>query len=124
MMPNHVHLLLKPAYHDSVSKILLSLKKTYSYKALKLLQESNSVLHDRLIVKEGGKNVRRFWQAGGGYDRNIYKAESLKKAIDYIHMNPVRKGLVKNPVDWKWSSARFWIKDEDDPLRMDIPEML
>jgi hypothetical protein len=28
--------------------------------------------------------------------------------IDFIHANPVRRGLVEQPTDWEWSSARFW----------------
>ncbi len=31
-------------------------------------------------------------------------AEFLE-TLDYIHQNPVRKGLVTGPVDWRWSSA-------------------
>ena len=27
-------------------------------------------------------------------------------SIDYIEANPVVAGLVENPEDWKWSSAR------------------
>ena len=43
-------------------------------------------------------------------------------AIDYIHLNPVRRGLAKRAVDWKWSSARFYASDAmaQDP---DLPEV-
>jgi putative transposase len=53
--------------------------------------------------KKGGE-VFRFWQPGGGYDRNITDKDTLVRMIDYIHENPVRKGLVTDPLDWKWSS--------------------
>jgi putative transposase len=29
-------------------------------------------------------------------------------AIDYIHRNPVRRGLVERAIDWQWSSARWY----------------
>lgn len=32
--------------------------------------------------------------------------------LNYIHENPVRKELVTNAVEWKWSSAKFWLFDE------------
>ena len=32
-------------------------------------------------------------------------------AIDYLHHNPVRRGFVKRAVDWKWSSARYYLLD-------------
>jgi hypothetical protein len=28
--------------------------------------------------------------------------------IDYIHPNPVRRGLCERPEDWSWSSARSY----------------
>lgn len=50
----------------------------------------------------------RFWQRGGGYDRNIVTDHKLVEKIHYIHNNPVQRGLVDQPTDWKWSSARFY----------------
>jgi putative transposase len=31
---------------------------------------------------------------------------TLRAVIDYLHANPVRRGLAANPKDWEWSSAR------------------
>jgi hypothetical protein len=41
--------------------------------------------------------------------------------IDYIHANPVRRGLVAQPTAWEWSSARFWEARPNVPLRMNDP---
>ena len=35
-----------------------------------------------------------FWQSGGGFDRNVNEPRALMAMIDYIHLNPVRRGLV------------------------------
>ncbi len=35
--------------------------------------------------------------------------------IEYLHMNPVRKGLVAQPGQWKWSSARYFLSGEQLP---------
>jgi putative transposase len=35
----------------------------------------------------------RFWQRGGGYDRNVFESATVCKQIEYIHNNPVRRGL-------------------------------
>jgi putative transposase len=59
-------------------------------------------------VREGPRVRRRFWQPGGGYDRNITSIEALRAMIDYIHANPVRRGLVARAEDWEWSSARWY----------------
>jgi len=37
---------------------------------------------------------QRFWQPDGGYHRNITSIEALRAMIEYIHANPVRRGLV------------------------------
>ncbi len=59
------------------------------------------------------------WQPGGGYDRNLFKAETVHKEVDYIHANPVRRGLCECPEDWRYSSVAFWAGQVDVPLVMD-----
>ncbi len=59
-------------------------------------------------MREGPRIRRRFWQPGGGYDRNITSIAVLRAMIDYIDANPVRSGLVARPEDWEWSSARWY----------------
>jgi hypothetical protein len=61
----------------------------------------------------------RFWQRGGGYDRNVHEITTLRAMIEYIHLNPVRRGLVKEVVDWPWSSARFYAGLDNVNLAMD-----
>jgi len=39
--------------------------------------------------------------------------------IEYIHNNPVRRGLVAEATDWIWSSARLYAGDNRVPIRMD-----
>ena len=75
-----------------------------------------------LSVEYPSRRVFRFWQPGGGFDRNIFRERAVPAVIDYIHANPVRRGLVAQPTDWEWSSARFWQGWLDVPLRMDHPD--
>ena len=63
----------------------------------------------------------RFWQQGGGYDREMFEVGTIKRAIEYIHMNPVRRGLVVSPLDWRWSSARWYAGLDDVVLEVDGP---
>ena len=48
----------------------------------------------------------RFWQAGGGFDRNLCNPKAIHSSVNYIEYNPVRAGLVNAPEEWQWSSAR------------------
>ena len=60
-----------------------------------------------------------FWQSGGGYDRNIKTPKTLLAMIDYVHNNPVRRGLVKRAVDWHWSSAAYYAGIGESPIPLD-----
>ncbi len=39
--------------------------------------------------------------------------------IDYLHANPVRRGLVQRAIDGKWSSARWYAGMRPVPIEMD-----
>jgi REP-associated tyrosine transposase len=45
--------------------------------------------------------------------------EVLRAMIDYIHANPVRRGLVARAEDWEWSSARWYEGLRPVKLEMD-----
>ncbi|HUS46266.1 MAG TPA: hypothetical protein VM219_09630 [Phycisphaerae bacterium] len=64
-------------------------------------------------------NSLRFRQRGGGYDRNLRSAREIRRKIDYIHANPVRRGLVARPGDRPWSSWRAWRAGTDEPVPVD-----
>src|SRR5947209_19043796 len=66
-----------------------------------------------------GETHYRFWQRGGGYDRNVVEAATLYWLIEYIHANPVRRGLCERPEDWFWSSAADYAGVRTGPLRLD-----
>ena len=42
--------------------------------------------------------------------------------VNYIHLNPVRAGLVERVIDSRWSSARIWQRCpmENEPLMVDV----
>ncbi len=122
-MPNHVHLLVHLPENITVTRFLASIKQPVSFRALKWIEEHKPEILKDLIVKHGKKEIRRFWQQGGGYDRNIFSDEALFKTVEYIHNNPVRLGLVEYPENWNWSSAGFWIKEDIRGIKIDVPPM-
>lgn len=122
-MPEHVHLLVHPLGPEAKVSRLLGRTKQPTSKAIKqILIESNAPLIDQLTVCERpGKHCFRFWQEGPGFDRNLFSPAAMESSIDYIHTNPVRRGLCKRATDWKWSSARFYI---DDVVDSDLPPIV
>jgi putative transposase len=107
-MPEHVHLLFLPFYEAySIARILQYIKQASSRRVMIQCRKVNLAGLERL--RTGSKSrPYRFWQAGGGYDRNIINGQTLRKAIDYIHANPVRRNLVSSPEEWRWSSYSDW----------------
>ena len=38
------------------------------------------------------------------FDRALRTVQEYKEKVEYIHLNPVKAGLVSRPEDWRWSS--------------------
>jgi putative transposase len=120
-MPEHVHLLLWPGGEDGAdtSDILTSIKQSVARRAIIHLKRHNpDGLH---MLATGQKHAPyRFWQDGGGYDRDFYVGTALRSSVEYIHANPVRRGLVTLAEDWPWSSARAWKGLGAGPIPLDL----
>jgi len=127
-MPEHVHLIVFPKNeHASVSSLLSAIKKPHSFRVKKLMQENNDPWLGRLTIRERpGRTVFRFWQEGSGYDRDITNANTILNALEYIHANPVRRGLCDHPGQWRWSSWHHYYGDHIPsglPTTHGLPEM-
>jgi putative transposase len=118
-MPDHVHLLVGPKSSCDVATILKSIKGPVGRRAISHLAEQAPEWLPRITRRRGRRVERCFWQSGGGYDRNIWNATVFRASIDYIHANPVRKGLVERARDWRWSSAAWF---EGDPVSPLVPD--
>ena len=89
VMPDHIHLLLTPLRDEkgwpySLPVILKQLKGTSARSVNKLLKSNGPV-----------------WQEES-FDHILRSQESFEKKLEYLRQNPVRRGLVKNPEDYKW----------------------
>ncbi len=112
-MPEHVYLIVYPLPQaGSIDALLKAIERLFSYRIKQLLIQSHSRLLQRLTIRQRpGVMTFRSWQEGPGYDRNLTKPSPVLAAIDYLHPNPVRDGLVKRSVAWTWSSARYYLLD-------------
>jgi hypothetical protein len=50
---------------------------------------------------------------------DIFREAKLREKLNYMHNNPVKRGLIKSPGDWPWSSWRFYYLNDISVLRMD-----
>jgi putative transposase len=109
IMPEHVHLIVMPREVGTpIGSFQGTIKEQVARKSIEWLEQYAPEWIPRITVREGARHRRRFWQPGGGYDRNIDDLATLQSMIEYFHLNPVRRGLVDKAVDWLWSSARWY----------------
>ncbi|NOS99661.1 MAG: transposase [Phycisphaerales bacterium] len=127
VMPEHVHLVVLPqlsAVDDPVpiSVVLRYLKGAsgrLAKEALRDVWRRQASLGTRPLNEWAtGAGERPFWKPRG-YDFNLFHDEKLREKLDYIHANPVRRGLVQQPEAWQFSSFRFYDSGDDLPIAMD-----
>jgi putative transposase len=118
--PEHVPLIVRPLQPDCrVSSLLKAIKQPVGRRAVAFLESHAPQWLPRMMRVRAGRVERLFWQSGGGYNRNLVEPRTLMAAIDYLHQNPVRRGLVARAVDWRWSSAGGFEGEGRNPLRPD-----
>ncbi len=58
-----------------------------------------------ISLNQGRPQAGEFWQ-GRFFDRALRTVKEYLETVEYIPMNPVRRGLVKRAEEWKSSSVR------------------
>jgi putative transposase len=104
-----------------ISAILKAIKEPVGRSAVSYLAQHSPEWLPRITRQRGTRTERLFWQSGEGFDRNIWEPRALLSMIDYIHMNPVRRGLVARSIAWRWSSAGWF---ESNPTCDLIPDRI
>jgi REP-associated tyrosine transposase len=87
-LPDHWHAIVAPPYPLTISL------------AMKSVKTSSTILINRRRAESG-----ELWQARF-FDRALRTVEEYNGTVEYVHLNPVRTGLVERPQDWRWSSVR------------------
>jgi putative transposase len=85
-LPDHWHCIVAPRYPEMISQVIKSVK-----------QSSTAVIN----LRRGTEG--QLWQPRF-FDRALRTVKEYHEKVEYIHLNPVRAGLVGRPQDWRWSS--------------------
>jgi putative transposase len=117
VMPEHVHLLISEPSKGTPSMVLKVLKQRVSRDLRKKNRRARAG-QLRLSFMRGGERLPRFWQAGF-YDFNVYSRKKKREKLEYMHANPVTRGLVQHPKDWPWSSFSFYGNGETGLVAID-----
>ena len=117
VMPEHVHLLLSEPQARSPSTVMQALKLGFARRILAQTRRhgSQSTLFD--------VSLQHVWQKRF-YDFNVWSLHKQMEKLNYMHDNPVRRGLVVSPELWRWSSYRSYLKGETGRVRINQWDVL
>ena len=120
VMPEHVHLLISESSGGTPSLILKVLKQRVA-RDLRNKQRRGRAEQEHISDISGEEGLLRFWQPRF-YDFNVYSADKKREKLEYMHSNPVTRGLVQHPKDWPWSSFSYYAKGEAGLVAIDPVE--
>ena len=113
VMPEHFHLLFSEPQRGNPSLVLAALKQTFARRLLQNLRgrinPQDSALWTTPLA-EGHVWQRRV------YDFVVFTDKKRIEKLRYMHRNPVVRGLVFDPQQWRWSSVRHYAYDEPGPV--------
>jgi len=85
-LPNQWHGIFAPVYPATISL------------AMKSVKQSSTSAVNQFRGADGELWQPRF------FDRALSTVKEYNDKVEYIHLNPVRAGLVSRPEDWRWLS--------------------
>ena len=119
ILDNHFHAILAA---PDLSRVLADFKRHTARRILDQIQAENcewllrQFAHRRAEHKT--ESVHQVWQEGT-HPQAILSDEMMLQKLDYLHNNPVKRGLVAAPEHWRYSSAHEWCGGVEPVLRCD-----
>ncbi len=117
IMLDHLHLLTDEP--KSSADVLRFIKGITARGVIDYLKENNYLSSLAKLCRDEWKRGHKYslWQQ----EKNVFSVFSeavFMQKVNYIHLNPVRAGLVDRAINYRWSSARIWqgCASDDEPL--------
>jgi putative transposase len=119
VMPEHVHLLLSEPIRGKLADALHYLKLSFAKRVRGMRFEGPQVSAQTTGANLGHNPYPQqdsdcdrsssgsFWEKRY-HDRNVRDYDEFIVKLRYLHRNPVKRGLVCAPEEWKWSSYRHY----------------
>ncbi len=113
IMTNHIHLIFRSINGKNPESILGDFKKFTSKAIVKAISDNDRESRKEFLLehfkraadKSSNVTTYQFWR----HDNKpieLWSNKVINQKINYIHNNPVEEGLVYNPEDYVYSSAR------------------
>ncbi len=98
-LPDHWHAVLGIPYPKTIPLVMESIKVSSTRQMNRRRKESGPL-----------------WQ-GRFFDRALRTVKDYNETVEYLHWNPVQRGLVQSTGEWPWSSYRDYAGPEDESRR-------
>jgi putative transposase len=125
IMPNHIHLIGQAERGRSLSALIRDFKRQTSRALLRKLEadgrESLVTFFRSTPLRRPGNTEAKVWQ-DGFHPIAVEDHERFLQKLEYLELNPVRKGCVDEPEHWRYSSARNRLNGDHSVLEIDSIE--
>jgi REP element-mobilizing transposase RayT len=117
IMSNHIHLIIQ-SEENKLSDLIRDFKKFTAKTILNKIENGPESSADWMLkrfefaCKSHTRNEKyQFWQYGS-HPEEIFSEKFMWSKLDYIHMNPIRAGIVSKASHYSYSSASNYVNDE------------
>ncbi len=120
IMPNHMHMIVfdKNFENQRLRRTLSDFRKFTGRKLADYFDQNSSDYMGQAIRRTVLKDrERQIWQPGW-HAEGLLSEHFWEQKMNYIHDNPVRKGYVRLPENWRYSSAGFWLNGEESAVQV------
>jgi putative transposase len=125
IMPTHAHYIVSTEPPEHLSNILRDFNRYTSQQITELLEEGRQQgildLFRNAAEEESRGNQYKVWQEGF-HPIGIDTGKFFEEKLEYLHDNPVRKGFVEQPDQWRYSSARNYLLGDHSIITVECLE--
>jgi len=123
IMSNHLHLIVSADEGFTLSDIIRDFKRHTSKQIISEILTNSKESRQEWMTKlmkyyakfNSNNKEYQLWQRDN-HPIELMSTKWVKARIDYIHLNPIRAGLVDRAEDYLYSSARYYINGEEPLL--------
>jgi REP element-mobilizing transposase RayT len=114
IMSNHIHVIVQ-SNDVNLSDLVRDFKKWVAKNIIHQIIDGNESRNDWMLkrfefaaINNKRNDKRQFWQISNHFEE-VFTEEFFWTKINYIHMNPVRSGIVSKASDYLYSSASNYV---------------
>jgi REP element-mobilizing transposase RayT len=111
IMSNHIHVIWQALGEHTPKELQLSFMKYTAQMILKDMRNNHTAVLEKFLVN-GQDRKYQVWERRP-LSVSLWNQKVFKQKLDYIHNNPVSAGLCTFPSDYEYSSASFYLKQDN-----------